>query len=118
MSHKLPNYLRAYRKGVGFTQAELAYLLGCRTGAKVSRHERFGRQPAIETVFAYETIFRVPARDLFAGISQRVERQTLIRARVLIRRLSKKPGDSVTARKTEFLREVSLGLRTGSRKPS
>ena len=118
MSHKLPNYLRAYRKGVGFTQGEVAYLLGCLSGAKVSRYERFSRQPNLDTVFAYETIFRIPARELFAGVHQRVEHETARRVRVLIRRLGKGASLPTTRRKAEFLRDVSLGLRTNPPKPS
>ena len=31
-SHKLANYLRAYRKRSGLSQSEVAYLLGCKNG--------------------------------------------------------------------------------------
>ncbi len=118
MSHKLPNYLRAYRKGVGFTQGEVASLLGCQSGAKVSRYERFARQPNLGTVFAYETIFRLPARELFAGIHQRAERATVRRVHVLTRRLSRRASTPASRRKADFLREVSLGLRADPQKPS
>ncbi len=37
-SHKLANYLRAYRKRSGLSQSEVAYLLGCKNGAQVSRY--------------------------------------------------------------------------------
>lgn len=118
MPNKLLNYLRTYRKGIGLTQDEVAYLLGCRSGAKVSRYERFGRQPNLETVLAYEAIFRIPARELFAGLNQGVERKTLRRVRVLIRRLSRVPPNPATRRKVEFLRGVSLGLPRDADKPS
>ena len=54
MSHKLQNYLRTYRKRSGLSQDEVAFLLGCQTGAKVSRYEPFARKPSLETLFAYE----------------------------------------------------------------
>jgi len=68
MAYKLNNYLRTYRKRASLSQDEVAYLLGCRSGAKVSRYERFARQPTLQTALAYEAIFGVPVRELFAGI--------------------------------------------------
>jgi transcriptional regulator with XRE-family HTH domain len=118
MSHKLPNYLRTCRKAASLTQAEVAYLLGGRTGAKVSRYERFRQQPQLETVFAYEAIFRIPARELFAGVYQQIERKTRRRVRALSRRVSRVSPDPALRRKTEFLREVSLGLRPDPDTPS
>jgi len=37
MSHKLQNYLRTYRKRNSLSQDEMAFLLGCQSGTKVSR---------------------------------------------------------------------------------
>ncbi len=118
MPSKLPNYLRTARKAASLTQAEVAYLLGGRTGAKVSRYERFRQQPQLETVFAYEAIFRIPARELFAGVYQQIERKTRRRVRTLSRRLGKVPPDAALRRKAEFLRVVSLGPRTDPDQPS
>ena len=75
MSHKLENYLRTYRKRSGLSQDEVAYLLGCQNGTKVSRYERFARKPSLETLFAYEVVFGAPARELFAGVYQKVGRE-------------------------------------------
>lgn len=35
MTSKLDNSLRAYRKGAGLSQGEVAYLGGCRSGTRV-----------------------------------------------------------------------------------
>jgi len=107
MPHKLPNYLRTHRKRAGLTQDEVAYLLGCRDGAKVSCHERFTRQPSLETLFAYQVIFQSPARELFAGVFRKVERRTSGRVRVLLRKLNRKTPDRLTAQKVGFLRTIS-----------
>jgi transcriptional regulator with XRE-family HTH domain len=104
MSHKLPNYLRAHRKRTGFSQADVAFLLGCRSGAKVSRNERFHRQPALEVALAYEIILRVPVRELFAGIADEVERTALRRARLLHRRLVRQRESAVVTQKLAALR--------------
>lgn len=86
-SPKLANYLRMYRKRVGLTQQEVAWLLGCEHDTKVSRYERFTREPSPRTIFAYEVIFQTPARVLFEGMYQKVEQRTQHRARLLLRRL-------------------------------
>ena len=69
-SHKLENYLRKYRRRAGLTQDELAFLLGCKSGAKVSRYERFARTPNLQTALAYEVVFGAPARELLAGAAR------------------------------------------------
>src|SRR5271157_219357 len=104
---KLDNYLRTYRKNRGFSQREVAFLLGCHSAAKVSRYERSKRIPPLETIFAYEVILGIPARELFAGIQERAERRALHRVRLLARRLARKTSDPVLARKMAFLRGVA-----------
>lgn len=108
---KLPNYLRTHRKRVGLLQKELAFLLGVSGGAKVSRYEHFIRQPTLQTVFAYEVIFGVTARELFAGIFQEVEEETLRRVQTLIHNLKKQNPQSTTNRKIELLQLIPLQSR-------
>lgn len=78
-THKLPNHLRSYRKRLGLSQAEIAYLLGCKSAAKVSRYERFQRIPGLVTALRYEAVFGVPANVLFAGLADEARRATLVR---------------------------------------
>jgi transcriptional regulator with XRE-family HTH domain len=106
---KLNNYLRTYRKKLGLTQREVSFLLGCHGGAKVSRYERAGRIPDLKTIFAYEAIFQKPARELFAGIYDRAERETRRRIRQLVSRLRKRQESPVLARKIAGLRAVVEG---------
>jgi len=68
----------------------VAFLLGCRSGTKVSRYERFARVPTLRTALAYEAIFHKPLRELFAGLYQEIEKETERRAQRLAARLSKK----------------------------
>lgn len=111
MSSRLENYLRTYRKRSGFSQDEVAFLLGSSSGAKVSRYERFARQPSLRTLFAYEVIFQAPVRALFAGLYQKVEKTTLSRAQGLAERLATGKADRMAAHKPAMLR--TLSLRTG-----
>jgi transcriptional regulator with XRE-family HTH domain len=90
MGHRLPNYLRAQRKRAGLSQKEVAFLLGCRCGAKVSRYERFKREPTLRAAIACAVVFHVPVRELFAGIYDDVARVTERRSRELARRLDRR----------------------------
>jgi transcriptional regulator with XRE-family HTH domain len=105
---KLNNYLRTYRKRAGFSQRELAFLLGCKNAAKVTRYERFARQPTLRTSLFCEAIFGAPVRELFAGVYSEVEREAARRAAVLSRRLQKHKPDRLTARKLELLRMIAI----------
>lgn len=103
MAHRLSNYLRTYRKRSGFTQDEIAYLLGCKNGAKVSRYENFSRLPGVKTSFAYSVIFRVPQQELFAGEYQKVEKDVLMRARRLKKKYEAIEDDPRLRQKINFL---------------
>ena len=107
MAYKLQNYLRTYRKRFCLSQDELAFLLGCRNGTKVSHYERLARHPNLQNAFAYEVIFGTPPRELFAGVYQKVERTTIKRARMLAQKLAKEGPNPVTSRKLEILRAVA-----------
>jgi len=106
---KLDNYLRTYRKKLGLTQREVAFLLGCHSGAKVSRYERSARVPSLNAILAYEVIFQKPARELFAGLYDRAERQTMRNLRLLVSRLRRRRESSALARKIANLRAVVEG---------
>jgi transcriptional regulator with XRE-family HTH domain len=116
MSAALQNYLRTYRKRAGFTQEEVAFLLGSQSGAKVSRYERRVRRPNLETVFAYEALFGVPARELFAGLFQKVERDVLDRTQQLIQSLATVEANRVVTRKLTALRALAGAVKTGPTK--
>jgi transcriptional regulator with XRE-family HTH domain len=109
MSHKLQNYLRTYRKRAGLSQDEVAFLLGCGSGAKVSRYEHFQRKPSLDTTLACEILFGVPCHELFAGIREKVENQIKHRAQLLTRKIEKSQPEPVMLRKLEALRAISSG---------
>lgn len=88
---KLPEYLRSYRKRVGLSQSEMAYLLGLNSATSVSRFERREQLPDLRRAFAYQVILSVSVESLFAGVFEEVKRETERRAMVMARRLLKKP---------------------------
>ncbi|PWU05334.1 MAG: hypothetical protein C5B51_14715 [Terriglobia bacterium] len=105
----LPNYLRTYRRRAGFSQDEVALLLGATSGTKVSRYENFSRIPSVRAVFGYQAIFRVPSSELFAGAYQDVQRQVIVRAGQLIKILDETADDAITSRKIALLRSIVEG---------
>jgi DNA-binding XRE family transcriptional regulator len=102
----LPNYIRTHRKRAHLTQGEVAFLLGVRDGAVVCRHERFRQHPNLQTVVAYEILFRTPVRTLFGGVNREVEHRLASRVQLLMRRLSRTGGSRLTERKLETLNAV------------
>ena len=104
MAQKLPNYLRTYRRRAGFTQDELAFLLGNGSGAHVSRYEHFSRAPSLRSALAYQVAFSANLEHLFAGLHERVAAGVRRRAEVLARKLEKRPPDKVTRQKLVALR--------------
>lgn len=107
MSQRLPNYFKTHRKRTGFSQDEVAFLLGLSGGDKVSRLERRARVPTVETLLAYEAVFGVPASELVAGLYEKVEEQTRRRANVLARRLERGEKDLRTEQKLASLQAVA-----------
>jgi DNA-binding XRE family transcriptional regulator len=103
----LQNYLRTYRRRSFLSQDEVAFLLGAKTGTRVTRHEGANRIPKMETALGYEVLFGVPLRELFASEAHKVE--TIIRQRLpeLIRKAEEK-GES--REKLSFLRSLSERL--------
>ena len=69
MTHRVKTYLRTFRRRSGLTQAEVAFLLGAESGAKVSRYERLSRRPSFQTALGLQAVFGVPAEALLPVIS-------------------------------------------------
>ena len=103
MSQQLHNYLRTYRKRCGLSQSDVAFLLGCEYGTKVSRYERKSRIPITETLFALEIIFQAPAKDLYGGVYAQVEQQVIRRAKLLKKQTDKHSSSPRQKRKLEAL---------------
>ena len=74
-SPRLQNYLLTHRKRSNLKQTDVAFLVGCKSGSKISAYERFVREPNLMTALACEVIFEVPVRELFAGLYDEVREQ-------------------------------------------
>lgn len=113
-SEKLAHYLRSHRKRLGLSQDELAWLMGSASGSKVSKYERFTREPSLKAVLAYEIVFGVPARELFAGVFEAVRMVTSRHARSLIKRLERDGQSTETAVKLAALRSIIESSEPGT----
>lgn len=96
-SRRLPNYLKAHRKHSGLSQDEVAFLLGCENGAKVSRYEKRRRLPPLETALACEAIFGVPVSELFAGVREDIVKDIARRRAALKSKLQAASPDGSAA---------------------
>ena len=97
-THKLENYLRTYRKRSGLTQRDVAFLVGCRNGAQVSRYEKRRRLPPLRTALACEAAFGVPVSVLFAGLREAAGQAVGERLGALKSRLETNPSQGRDAR--------------------
>jgi transcriptional regulator with XRE-family HTH domain len=100
------------------SQDEVAFLLGCQNGTKVSRYERFARKPSVETIFAYEVVFGASARELFDGAYQKVEKRIMNRAQLLARKVNLATPDKMVTRKLQILKAITSGSGDGPDKSS
>jgi transcriptional regulator with XRE-family HTH domain len=105
MKKKLDCYLRSYRRRWGLTQEELATLLGCKTGAVISRLERHGRHPTLKVAYAFEVIFGTTPIELFPGLHVKVRKNVIARMRDLYDELQGDPSKT-TRLKLDFFEEV------------
>ncbi len=102
----LPHYIRTHRKRAGLSQKDLAYLLGCKTGAKVSRYERFLRMPTLRSAIACSTICNVQIEHLFAGLYDELVDDIRTSAGELLARQN--GDDLLNEPKQELLRSLSM----------
>lgn len=100
---RLPNYIRTFRKRAGLTQEEVAFLLGSKSSAGISRHERLKQTPDLETLLAYELLFQTPVRSLFSSTHKEVEQKFKQRIRLLIRKLTRAGEGGRIKKKIELL---------------
>ena len=109
-SHQLENYLKAYRRKSGLTQREVAFLLGWKNSAQLSRYEKRHTLPPLRTALAYEAIFKIPVAELFAGIRNSVDQDVLSRIDKLAAGLHEKEAKGrqrlLTARKLSWLSQT------------
>ena len=106
MSRRLLHYLRNERRRLGFTQADIAALLGVQWKTRVSRYERGPALPSLVTGFAYAKIYSKPVKDIFGGASAKVDMDVRDRARDLLAK-SPVPHTPAEVRRKESLERIA-----------
>ena len=64
-STRVANRLWKYRHRMGFTQRQVAELLGCHSKGDISHYERGDKLPSLITGLKLEIVYRVPVAFLF-----------------------------------------------------
>jgi transcriptional regulator with XRE-family HTH domain len=105
MEKRLRCYLRPQRRRWGFTQKELAFIIGAKSRTIVSRLEHGNRRPSLAAAFALHIVFGTDAADLFPALFAEVEHGVLARAYDLYEQLQ---GDrsKATRMKLDFLEKL------------
>ena len=74
------NQIWIHRKKMGYSQQDVATLLGHKTAAHVSGYERGVRLPSLKTVLKLEVILCVPVASLYSDLHHELK-QKIIEAR-------------------------------------
>jgi DNA-binding XRE family transcriptional regulator len=106
MVQRFRSYLRPFRRGWGFTQGELAFLIGYKTGKSISQVEALRQTPTLNAALSCAVIFNTAPVKLFPGALSDAEQLVLARARELYEELQGDPSKT-TRIKLDFL-EVLL----------
>lgn len=105
----LRNHLRTHRQRSGFSQRDLALLIGCKHQAQVSRYESSASAPSLAVALCYEVVFRVPISAFFPGIhasvTKMIESKLAALENELGKRSAKDPRAHEIAKKLTWLRE-------------
>ena len=105
MDHRFKSYLRPLRRRWGFTQHELAYLLGVASRTIISRVEGGKRTPSLAAALALSIVFDATQPQLFPGVISSVQESVLRGANELYEALQGDPSKA-TRIKLDFLEEV------------
>jgi transcriptional regulator with XRE-family HTH domain len=102
MDRRLNSYLRTFRRRFGFTQKELAFLIGMGSRTAVSRIERSKRKPSVEALIECAFLFEASELDLFPTLISELQKDVLERANELYEELQGEPSKTTRA-KLDFL---------------
>lgn len=111
MIQKFRSYLRPVRRRWGFTQQELAFLIGHRTGKSISRIESLQQNPTMEVALACAIIFNTAPVRLFPGLVTDIRQAIIARANDLYQELQGDPSRG-TKLKLDFIESLLARLES------
>jgi transcriptional regulator with XRE-family HTH domain len=104
MDHRLTSYLRTFRRRFGFTQKELAFLIGIGSRTVVSRIESSIRRPSLEALIVSVFLFGASPFELFPTLVSELHKAAFERANELYEELQGEPSKTTRA-KLDFLEQ-------------
>jgi transcriptional regulator with XRE-family HTH domain len=115
MNTTISSYLRTFRRRSGLSQTEVAFLLGVRGHAKMSRYERLSRRPTLQAAIGLQVIFGLATKDILPQVFVAAEQKVIERAHALSRQLERETDTAQTRRKLEFLATIINRRESGTR---
>ncbi len=98
------NFVRTFRQRHALTERELAFLIN-RSQTTVSSMEYGDTAPYLDAALALQALFRLPPKELFPGMYEKVEDRVMQRAAELIRKLEA-DTDRRSLAKLDFLESL------------
>jgi hypothetical protein len=111
MVQRFQSYLRPFRRHWGFTQGELAFLIGYQTGKSISRIEALEQTPTFNAALSCAVIFNTAPVKLFPGALSDAEQLVFARANELYNELQGDPSKT-TRIKLDFLEVLPARLES------
>ncbi len=105
----MPTYLKTHRKRWGLSQDEVARLAGCQNRVSVAQYEGLRALPTLETAFALQALFGVPAHEIFPGTYLKVENEVKSRASGMLGELPEQSESKIVKLKRKLVEAVSRG---------
>jgi transcriptional regulator with XRE-family HTH domain len=105
MDYRQISYVRPLRRRWGLSQREVAFLIGNKTHAAVSRIEAVKTYPSLAEAIACSIIFDTPLVELFPELFAKAHDSVLSQAQVLYEDLQGN-ASRATRYKLDFLEEV------------
>jgi len=82
--HRLPNKLWLYRKKRDLGQKQVAYLMGLKSVADISRYERSEKYPSLINAISLELALNTPVSSLFPELTSRLHHAMMLRRERLV----------------------------------
>jgi DNA-binding XRE family transcriptional regulator len=109
MDPRIKIYVRPLRRRWALTQRELAFLVGAKSGAVVSRIEGLKRPPSLPVTLACALVFGIAPLELFPDIHSQIHKDVVRRVGELYDELQGNPAKE-TRIKLDFLETVLTRL--------
>lgn len=92
MKYYLKSYMHTHRLRAGFTQSDIAYLIGNESRSQISRYERLEREPTLTAFLMYKLVFQRSDVELYPALVAELEERVRKHAQVRYEELQGNPS--------------------------